>query len=170
MFQGGNVRVFITILLFLTSYVNAQEPAPIASCLSYEMNRIDKKMGELVLRNVFATQLFENLDKKFPEVEIEWSAWATSVNEYNGEDGKNKTKLEGCFDISEIHNDSELVSSIMKVSMSRFQAAMKFYSKPSSEHIPQEKVDLMLDGYEDLLKDEKVKKAIKDELEHNRQG
>jgi hypothetical protein len=71
MSQGGTVPVFILLLLPLASYVNAQEPAPLASCLSYEMNRIDKNMGELVLRNVFATQLFENLSKKFPEVEIE---------------------------------------------------------------------------------------------------
>lgn len=162
------MRIIIILLLYMSSFTNAQEPVPVESCLSYEMNRIDNKMGELVLRNVFAPQLFENLDKKFPEVKIDWSAWATSVNEYKGEDGKNKTKLEGCFDISKIHNDSDLVSSIMKVSMDRFQAAMKFYSKPSSEHIPQEKIDLMLDGYEDLLKDEKVKKAIKDELEHNK--
>jgi hypothetical protein len=121
-------------------------------------------MGELVLRNVFTTQLYEKLKMTHPEVKIDWSAWTTEVSEYKGEDSKDKTKLKGCFNISEIHENAELVSSIMRVSMSRFQAAMKFYSKPNSEHIPKEKVDEMLDGYEGLLKDEKVKKAIKKEL------
>ncbi|WP_218398535.1 hypothetical protein [Alteromonas lipotrueae] len=163
------MRTILVVLLFLVSFSNAQEPAPLASCLSYEMNRIDKDTGKFVLQNVFAPQLFENLKQNFPDQDIDWSNWATSVDEYIGEDGRSKTKLKGCFDVSIIHENTELISSIMRISMTRFQAAMKFYSKPDTEHIPQNKVDSMLDGYEEVLKDPKVKQAIEKELKHNNQ-
>ena len=163
------MRTIYIALIFFSCFSKAQEPAPLASCLSFEMNRIDKDTGKFVLKNVFAPQLFETLNKSFPEQDIDWTAWTTSVEEYKGKDGKEKTKLKGCFDITKIHKDTELISSIMRVSMTRFQAAMKFYSKPDSEQVPQNEVDSMLDGYEDLLKNQKVKQAIKDELEHNNQ-
>ncbi|WP_213608145.1 hypothetical protein [Pseudoalteromonas sp.] len=162
------MRTILVGLLFLASFSNAQEPAPLASCLSYEMNRIDKDTGRFVLKNVFASQLFENLKHNFPDQDIDWSSWTTSLDEYIGEDGKAKTKLKGCFDVSTIYENSELISTIMEISMTRFQAAMKFYSKPDSEQIPQNKVDLMLDGYKEILKDPKVKQAVEKELEHNR--
>ncbi len=155
----------ITLLLFAMIHcANAQQPPPLASCLSYEVNRIDKEMGEFVLKNVFAPQLFKSLEDKFPEQEIDWTAWTTSVTEYKGDDGKDKTKLKGCFDVSEIHNDSELISSIMRVSVTRFQAAMKYYSTPNSDEVPQDKIDSMLDGFENLMNQPKVKKVIKDEI------
>lgn len=160
--------IYIVFILF-SCFSEAQEPAPVASCLSYEMNRIDKDTGKFVLQNVFAPQLFESLNKSFPDQGIDWFAWTTSVDEYKGEDGKEKTKLKGCFDVTKIHEDTGLISAIMTVSMTRFQAAMKFYSKPNSEQVPQNEIDSMLDGYEDLLKDQKVKQAIKYELEHNNQ-
>lgn len=162
------MRIITVFLLFLCSYTNAQQTAPLSSCISYEMNRIDKDTGEFVLRNVFAPQLFENLKERFPDQKIDWTAWTTSVSEYKDEGGKEKTKLKGCFDVSEIHEDSEFVSSIMRIAVTRFQAAMKFYSTPSSDHIPQEDVNSMLNGYEGLLKAPEVKKAIKKELEHNK--
>lgn len=162
------MRIILPLLFFISTVASAQQSAPLASCISYEMNRIDKNTGAFVLENVFTAQLFENLKSKFPKVAVDWSAWATSVKEYIGDDGKDKTKLKGCFDISEIHKDSKLVSSIMRISMTRFQAAMKFYSKPKSEHIPQEKVDLMLDGYEELLKTKSVKKAMQEELKNSK--
>ncbi|MEP7706090.1 hypothetical protein [Paraglaciecola sp. 25GB23A] len=168
MFQGDSLRVIIVFLLLLCSYSNAKQPAPLGSCLSYEMSRINKDTGRFILKNVFAPQLFENLKKEFPDQKIDWTAWETTVSEYEGEDGKEKTKLKGCFEVAEIHDNTELISSIMRISMARFQAAMKFYSKPSSEFIPQEKVDSMLDGYENLLKEPKVQRAIEEELEHNK--
>jgi hypothetical protein len=168
MFQGGSLRVIIIFLFLLSSFAYAQQPAPLGSCLSYEMNRINKDTGDFVLENVFAPQLFENLKKEFPDHKIDWTAWETTVSEYEGEDGKEKTKLKGCFDVSEIHDNTELISSIMRIAMTRFQAAMKFYSKPDSEFITQETVDSMLDGYENLLKKPKVQRAIAKELEHNK--
>lgn len=163
------MRTIYIALIFFSCLSKAQEPAPFGSCLSYEINRIDKDTGKFVLKNVFAPQLFENLNKSFPETDIDWTAWTTSVDEYKGEDGKEKTKLKGCFDVTKIHDDSELISSIMRISMVRFQAAMKFYSKSDTEHVPQNKIDSMLDSYEESLKNSKVKQAIKEELEHNNQ-
>ncbi|MCG7550486.1 hypothetical protein [Pseudoalteromonas sp. Of7M-16] len=163
------MRTFYIALMFFSYFSEAQEPAPLASCLSYEVSRIDKDMGKFILQNVFAPQLFENLDKRFPDQDIDWSAWTLSVDEYKSEDDKEKTKLKGCFDITKIQDNNELISSIMRVSMTRFQAAMKFYSKPSAERIPKNKIESMLDGYEDLLKNPKVKQAMKGALEHNNQ-
>ncbi|MDN3653412.1 hypothetical protein QWY77_11730 [Thalassotalea ponticola] len=163
------MRIILVLIFFHSGYSYAQKTAPISSCLSYEMNRINKNTGTFVLKNVFSQELFDNLNSKFPNQEIDWSAWTTEVLEYNSEDGKAKTKLKGCFDVSKIYEDSALISSIMRVSMKRFNAAMTFYSKPSSEQIPQDKVDTMVDGYEELLKDDEVKKAIKSELKRNEQ-
>lgn len=162
------MRVICIAIFIISCVVEAQESTPLTSCLSYEVSRIDKDTGEFVLENVFAPSLFENLNKNFPDKDIEWSAWTTSVDEYRGTDGKDKTKLKGCFDVSEIHDNTELISSIMRIAMTRFQAAMKFYSKPDSEFITQETVDSMLDGYENLLKKPKVQRAIAKELEHNK--
>jgi hypothetical protein len=39
---------------------------------------------------------------------------------------------------------------------------MKFYSKSNSEFIEQDKVDAMLDGSEELLRDPKTKEAIEE--------
>lgn len=155
--------------MFFSYFSEAQQPAPLASCLSYEVSRIDKDIGKLILKNVFAPQLFESLDKHFPDQDIDWSAWTVNVDEYIGEDGEEKTKLKGCFDITEVVDNNELISSIMRVSMTRFQAAMKFYSKPNNEQIPQSKIESMLDRYEDLLKNPKFKQTMKDALEHNNQ-
>lgn len=166
-FQGQILRTFFIAMIFFSCFSEAQEPAPVASCLSYEMNRIDKDTGMFVLKNVFAPQLFESLNNRFPNQDIDWTAWTTSVKEYKGEDGKDKTKLKGCFDVTKIHDNTELISAIMRVSLARFQAAMKFYSKPNSEQVPQNEIDSMLDGYEDLLKNPKVQQEIKMELEHN---
>ena len=168
MFQGEFVRSIITLSFLLVSCANADQPAPVESCFAYKVDRIDEEMGRFVLKNVFAPQLFEDLQKEFPRQDIDWSAWRTSVNEYKDEDGTERTELEGCFDISEIYGDSELVSSIMRISAKRFQAAMEFYSTPDSDPVPDEKVDPMIDGYEQLLEDEKVKEVIEDELEHNK--
>jgi hypothetical protein len=159
----------LLLLLFIPFFIFAQQPYPVSSCISYEMNRINSETGEFVLRNVFKEQLYLTLEKNFPDVDISWSSWITSLYEYTGEDGKEKTKLEGCFDVSKIHENSELVTSIMRVGMERFQAAMKFYSKKSSELISEEKIDVMLNGYEDIFGSKKFQKIIKDELEHNKQ-
>ena len=157
------MRVLTLFLIVLCSGCsNAKEPIPLASCLSFEMNRIDKETGEFVLKNVFAQQLFNNLEATFPEHQIDWTAWTTSVSEYKGEGGKEKTKLKGCFDVTEVHDDDELISSIMRISMTRFQAAMKFYSKSNSEVIPEDKVDSMLDGYENLLRESRTKEMIEE--------
>ena len=169
MFQGGHLRTIYIVFILFSCFSEAQEPAPLASCLSFEMSRIDKDTGKFVLKNVFAPQLFESLKKSFPDQDIDWSAWTTSVGEYKGEYDKEKTRLKGCFDITKIQDDTELISSIMRISMIRFQAAMKYYSKSDTEHVPQNKIDSMLDGYEEVLKNPKVKQAIKDQLEHNNQ-
>jgi hypothetical protein len=168
MFQGGSLRVIYIAIFIISCFVEAQESTPLTSCLSYEVSRIDKDTGKFVLENVFAPSLFENLNKNFPDKDIEWSAWTTSVDEYRGTDGKDKTRLKGCFDVGKIHDDVELISSIMKISMTRFQAAMKFYSKPDSEHVPITKIDSMLEGYKKILKNPKVKQEIRDKLEHNK--
>ena len=162
------MRVFYIAIFTICCFAEAQEPTPIGSCLSYEMNRIDKDTGEFVLENVFAPQLFENLNKNFPDKGIDWSAWTTSVDEYKGADGKDKTRLKGCFDVTKIHSDVELVSSIMEISMTRFQAAMKFYSKSDSEHIPNTKIESTVEGYMEILKNLKVNQEVRDKLEHNK--
>lgn len=157
------MRIVILFLIALCGGCsNPNEPAPLTSCLSFEMNRIDKETGEFVLKNVFAQQLFDNLKTTFPEHNIDWTAWTTSVEEYKDEDGKEKTKLKGCFDITEIYENDELISSIMRISMARFQAAIKFYSKSNSEFIEQDKIDSMLDGYEKLLREPKTKKMFEE--------
>ena len=155
---------FVILFLFILcgGCSDAKEPIPLTSCFSFEMNRIDKETGKFVLRNVFSQQLFNNLETSFPEHQIDWTAWTTNVNEYKGEDGKEKTELKGCFDITEISENDELISSIMRMSTTRFQAATKFYSKSNSEFIEQDKVDSMLDGYEEILRDHKTKEALEE--------
>jgi hypothetical protein len=162
MFQVNNLKAIIVVLVLACAHLEAKQPLPLASCLSFEMNRIDKNTGQFVLDNVFASQLFNSLEKTFPEKKIDWTAWESSVNEYEGEDGKNKTQLKGCFDVSKIHDEPELISAIMRISSTRFQAAMKYYSTSNSEQIPQDKVDSMIDGFDKLIREPKIRKVIEE--------
>jgi hypothetical protein len=159
---GGMLRLLL--LLILPLCVSAESPAPIESCISYEMNKIKSETGEFVLSNIFTDQLYESLDSKFPEVDVDWRQWTTKVENYVGDDGKNKTKLKGCFDISEIYADSKLIGSIMSAATERFQAAMKFYSSKSSDLLSDDKVNEMLNRFENTIAHESVKAAIEEKL------
>lgn len=151
------MRIIYLSLILISCFCRAEGSVPLASCLSYEVNRIDKDTGMFVLENVFAPQLFESLNKSFAEHNLDWTAWTTSVEEYIDEDGQEKTELKGCFDITKIHDNSTLIASIMRVAMARFQAAMNYYSKSDSALVPESKVDVMLNDYEQLLKSQSLK-------------
>ncbi len=156
------MRIIYLSLILISCFCRTEGSVPLASCLSYEVNRIDKDTGMFILKNVFAPQLFESLNKSFAEHNLDWTAWATSVEEYIDEDGQEKTKLKGCFDITKIHDNSTLIASIMRVAMARFQAAMNYYSKSDSALVPESKVDVMLNDYEQLLKSQSLKNKKKE--------
>ena len=65
-----------------------------------------------ILETLFAPQLSESLNKSFAEHNFNWTTWTTSFEEYTDEDGQEKTKLKGCFNITKIHDNSTLIASI----------------------------------------------------------
>ena len=153
----------ILLLVLAPFFVSAQ--APVESCISYEFNRIKEDTAELVLRNVFKDQLFQSLKKEFPTVDTDWAKWTTNVESYKNDEGVDKTKIKGCFDITSIYKDSSLVTSIMRVANRRFSAALKFYSKKDSDHVEEEKIDKMFTGFEEIIRADKLQKTIDEKLE-----
>jgi hypothetical protein len=157
--------ILIIVTVALSFFVNSEEVLTTA-CLKYKFIKIEEKSSEIILRNIINRRLFEDLEKKYPDKNIDWeNIWLTSHGTFTDDNGIEKTFIKACFYKGKEFEDAAFTTSVMKVTALHFNTAFKFYFNTFNE-LP---MNEGLDALKNEMETPQHKKLMEELEKHNKE-